>query len=217
MDVLYCLSEKNDKMGEYKEYGVFYTFESALISIYDLGIYKFNEIMKELGPEHSAKYLEDLKDINSIRKNYEPEKTTYLFNKKFKIVKVKNFLTNKVALKNILEHINVRFMDLSRLKTHRRICFPLHIMTEKIKSAWYKVDSYNAQEAIKYIEKHIQDKIDEFKVINSNVSQGILERNNSDFIAVRFTDSQEFILNTEIFAISVSPNTGYEKSLDHNM
>lgn len=215
MDVLYCLSEKDDIKGEYEDYGVFYTFESALIGIYDLGIYKFHEIMKELGPRHSAKFLEDLKDINSIRQNYEPDRITYLFRKKFKIVQVKNFLTNKIALKNILRHINIRFMELSRIKTNKRICFPLQIMPEKIKSAWFKIDQYNAPEAIKYLEKHIMDKIDEFKVINPNVSQGIMERNNSDFIAVRFTDSQEFLLNKEVFSITLSPGTGYEKSLEH--
>ena len=88
-------------------------------------------------------------------------------------------------------------------------------MPEKIKSAWFKIDQYNAPEAIKYLERHIMDKIDEFKVINPNVSQGILEHNNSDFIAVRFTDSQEFLLNKEVFSITLSPGTGYEKSLEH--
>ena len=216
MDVLYCLSERHGHSSEYHEYGVFYTFESALIAIYDLGIHKLRDIVKEIGVKETEKYLEDLKDINSIRKNYEPDKVTYLFNRKFKIVKVDNFLTNKIALKNILEHINIRFIQLGKLKTNKRICFPLNIMSETTKNAWYKIDSYNASETIKYIEKHIRDKIDEFKVINPNVSQGILERNNSDFVAVRFTNSQEFMLNTEIFGIVVSPVTGYDRSLNYN-
>lgn len=216
MDLLYCLSEKDSRTDEYIEYGVFNSFESALICIYDMGIHKFHEILKELGPKHSAKYLEDLKDINSIRKNYSPDKVTYLFSKRFKIVEVKNFLTNKIALKNILEHINIRFSELSKVRTKKRICFPLHILSEEVKNHWYKVDQYNAQSVISYLQKHIQDKIDEYKAINPNVTQGILERNNEDFVAIRFTSSQEFMLNDEIFAIVVSPITGYEKSLEYN-
>ena len=87
------------------------------------------------------------------------------------------------------------------------------MLDEKTKSNWYQLDEYNAGEVIEHLEKHIQRRIDELKLEHSEVMQGILERNNEDFIAVRFTDSQEFLLNKDIFAITVTPNTGYNKSL----
>ena len=214
MEVLYCLSEKDDN-NEYKEHGIFNSFESALITIYDNGLYKFNNLMKEIGAHRSEEYLENLKEINTIRKDYTPDDVTYLFSRKFRISRVKSYLTNKTALKNILTHINLRFLELSKVRTNKKICFPLQIMSEKHKRAWFDIDRYNANEVIKYLETHVQNKIDEFKIINPNIQQGILERNNSDFVAVRFTDSQEFIFNKEIFAITLSPISGYEMSLEY--
>lgn len=211
MDILYCLSVRKD--GEYHEHSVHPTFNSALVVIYDMGLQKFKEILKEVGVQESEKFTEDLKDINSIRKGYKPDKVTYLFSKKFRITKTQNLLTSKVAIENIFNHINVRFNELRNMKTSKRICFPLHIFDEKIKNAWYLLDEFNAGEVIENLEQYIQKKIDELKYYNMEVVQGMLERNNKDFIAVRFTDSQEYLLNKEIFGITVSPNTGYDLSL----
>ena len=212
MDVLYCLAEINDQ-NEYQEHSVYLKFESALVSIYDLALRRFRAIIEELGVYEAKKYTEDLKDIKSIRSDYEPDKVTYLFKKRFRITKVKNYLTNKIAITNILEHINIRFLELHRLNTTKQICFPLEILTERVKNSWYKVDEFNAGETISYLEKHIQGKIDDLKLSNFKVVQGILEKNNTDFIVVRFTDSQSYMLNKDIFSIVVSPETGYNKSL----
>lgn len=210
METLYCLSMH--KHGEYKEHSVYTSFENALVTVYDIALAKFSKILEEEGPIKAKKYTEDLKDINSIRKGYEPDKVTYLFDKRFRITRVDARLTSKTALENIVEHINLRFHELVHSNSSKRICFPLQIMDERIKSKWYELDEYNAEQVISHLERHIQKRIDELKLMNKEVVQGILERNNEDFVAVRFTDSQEFILNKEIFAIVVSPNTGYDKS-----
>jgi hypothetical protein len=212
MDVLYCLAAKNDD-NEYEEHSVYLKFESALVTIYDLALKRFQEIMVNMGIKEAEKYKEDLKNINSIRSDYKPDKVTHLFDKRFRITKVKNYLTNKIAITNILEHINTRFLQLRQLHTNKQICFPLEILTERVKNSWYKIDEFNAGETIRYLEKHIQGKIDDLKFSNFKVVQGILERNNDDFISVRFTDSQSFMLNREIFSIVVSPETGFNKSL----
>ena len=70
MEVLYCLSEK-DANNEYKEYGIFNSFESALITIYDNGLYKFKNLMKEIGAHRSEEYLE-----NNCKYFYNTEKKT---------------------------------------------------------------------------------------------------------------------------------------------
>lgn len=211
METLYCLSIHHK--GEYKEQSVYTSFENALVTVYDIALAKFSKILEEEGSEKSEKYMEDLKDINSIRKGYEPDKVTYLFKKRFRITRVDARLTSKTALENIVEHINLRFHELAHSNTSKRICFPLQIMDERVKTKWYSIDEYNAEQVISHLERHIQKRIDELKLMNKEVVQGILERNNEDFVAVRFTDSQEFILNKDIFAIVVSPNTGYDKSL----
>ena len=211
MDTLYCLSVK--KHDEYQEHSVYTSFENALVTIYDMGIEKFSRLVEEDGAKVAKKYSEDLKDLNSLRKDYQPDRVTYLFDKRFRITKVKSCLTSKVAFENIIEHINDRFLELKHMRTTKRICFPLQLLDERTKGKWYSMDEYNAGEVIEHIEKHIQRRINELKLENNEVVQGILERNNEDFIAVRFTDSQEFLLNKEIFGIVVSPNTGYELSL----
>lgn len=211
MDTLYCLSvKKND---EYCEHSVYTSFENALLTIYDMALNKFSKIVEQEGVEQAENYTQDIKDIKKIRRDYDADKTTYLFDKRFRITRTKNFLTSKVAFENIIEHINDRFLELKHMRTTKRICFPLELLDERTKSKWYSMDEYNAGEVIEHIEKHIQRRINELKLENNEVVQGILERNNQDFIAVRFTDSQEFLLNKEIFAIVVSPNTGYELSL----
>lgn len=211
MDVLYCLAMKSGD--RYEERSVHPTFNSALISIYDIALIKFRKLLDDLGPEKVKPYMEDLKDINSLRKGYEPDNVTFLFHRKFKITKVKNMLTSKDALINILEHINTRFEVLRNIKTTKKICFPLELLDERVKDRWYEMDQYNAGEVIEHLEIYIQKKIDELKFHNVEVIQGILERNNEDFIAVRFTDSQEYLLNGEIFGITVSPSTGFGLSL----
>lgn len=211
MDVLFCLAERKDR--EYQEHSVHMSFQNAIIEIYDIAICKFREIVDEMGPEDAKKYITDLRDLNSIRAGYKPDRVTYLFNKRFRITKVHNRLTSKDALVNIVEHINARFRELSHMEITKKICFPLEILDEKVKSKWYNLDEYNAENAIQFLEMYIQDRIDELKLKNMETVQGILERNNEDFIAVRFTDSQEFLLNKEIFSIVVSPNTGYNLSL----
>jgi hypothetical protein len=211
METLYCLSMH--KHGEYKEHSVYTSFENALVSVYDIALAKFSKILEEEGPAKAKKYIEDLKDINSIRKGYEPDKVTYLFDKRFRITRVQSMLTSKTALENIVAHVNGCFEKLIHMHTSKRICFPLEIMDERIKSAWYLLDEFNAEKVIQHLEAHVQRRIDELKLMNKEVVQGILERNNEDFVAVRFTDSQERILNKDIFAIVLSPNTGYDKSL----
>lgn len=211
MDTLYCLSIR--KHEEYHEHSVYTTFENALVAIYDIGVDKFSKIIEYEGIELAKKYSEDLKNINSLRTDYEPDRVTYLFDKKFRITKIRNMLTSKIAFENIIEHINDRFLQLKHTRTTKRICFPLQLIDERTKSKWFRLDQYNADSVIDQLEKHIQRRIDELKLNNMQVVQGILERNNEDFIAVRFTDSQEFRLNKEIFAIVVSPNTGYDVSL----
>lgn len=211
MDDLYCLSLKEED--EYCDHSIYTSFENALVTIYDIALNKFGRILRDLGPEQSTKYIEDLKDINSLRKDYKPDKVTYLFDRRFRITRVKNLLTSKVAFENIINHINQRFVQLKNLKTNKKICFPLEIFDERLKSKWYTMDEYNAGEVIQELEKYVQRKIDLLKLQNIDVIQGILERNNDDFIAVRFTDSQEFLLNKEIFSITISPNTGYDRTL----
>ena len=211
MDILYCLSIR--KQHEYHEHSVYTSFENALLTIYDMGLSKFSELIEEEGAERAKKYITDLKDLNSIRSDYEPDHVTYLFDKRFRITKIHSLLTSKTAFENIIEHINDRFLHLKHMNTTKKICFPLELLDERTKSKWYQLDEYNAGEVIEHLEKHIQRRIDDLKLHHSEVIQGILERNNEDFIAVRFTDSQEFLLNKEIFAIVVSPNTGYNKSL----
>jgi len=211
MDTLYCLSIRTHN--EYREHSVYTSFENALISIYDMGLDKFSRIIEDEGAKKAKKYSQDLKDLNSIRTDYEPDNVTYLFDKRFRITKIKSMLTSKTAFENIIKHINDRFLQLSHMRTTKRICFPLELMDERTKGKWYDLDEYNAGEVIDHIEKHIQKRIDELKLQNLEVVQGILEKNNEDFIAVRFTDSQEFLLNKDIFSIVVSPNTGYSHSL----
>lgn len=211
MDTLYCLSIR--KHNEYHEHSVYTSFENALITIYDMGVNKLARIIEEEGIEKAKKYTESLKNLNSIRADYKPDHVTYLFDKKFRITKIRSMLTSKIAFENIIEHINDRFLELKHMRTSKRICFPLELMDERIKSKWYLMDEFNASEVINHIERHIQRRIDELKLDNNEVIQGILERNNEDFIAVRFTDSQEFQLNKEIYSIVVSPNTGYSQSL----
>ena len=211
METLYCLSIK--KHDEYHEHSVYTSFQNALISIYDIGLERFSLLLETQGPERAKKHVKDLKELNSIRTDYEPDKVTYLFDKNFRITKIRSLLTSKVAFENIIGHINDRFRELKNMRTSKKICFPLQILDEKSKSKWYEMDEYNAGEVIQHLEKHIQRRIDELKLEHNEVIQGILERNNEDFIAVRFTDSQEFLLNKDIFAITVSPNTGYNKSL----
>jgi len=211
MDTLYCLSIR--KHNEYHEHSVYTSFENALITIYDMGVNKLARIIEEEGIEKAKKYTESLKNLNSIRTDYKPDHVTYLFDKKFRITKIRSMLTSKIAFENIIEHINDRFLELKHMRTSKRICFPLELMDERIKSKWYLMDEFNASEVINHIERHIQRRIDELKLDNNEVIQGILERNNEDFIAVRFTDSQEFQLNKEIYSIVVSPNTGYSQSL----
>lgn len=211
METLYCLSIK--KHDEYQEHSVYTSFQNALITIYDIGLDRFSLLLETGGPEKAKKHVKDLKEINSIRTDYEPDKVTYLFDKKFRITKIRSLLTSKVAFENIIGHINDRFRELKNMRTSKKICFPLQLLDEKAKSQWYRLDEFNAGEVIEHLEKHIQRRIDELKLEHSEVMQGILERNNEDFIAVRFTDSQEFLLNKDIFAITVTPNTGYNKSL----
>jgi len=211
MDTLYCLSIKKDD--EYHEHSVYTSFTNALITLYDIGLNKLRYLIDTEGTEEAKKYISDLKKINSIMSDYEPDTTTYLFEKKFKITKVKSMLTSKTAFQNIIEHINERFSILKHMKTTKKICFPLQILDEKAKNKWYLIDEHNAGNAIEHLEKHIQRRIDEIKLHNKEIVQGILERNNQDFISVRFTDSQEYLLNKEIFSIAVTPNTGYNLSL----
>jgi hypothetical protein len=211
METLYCLSIK--KHDEYHEHSVYTSFQNALLTIYDIGLDKLSLLIETEGTKKAKKHVIDLKELNSIRTDYEPDKVTYLFDKKFRITKIHSLLTSKVAFENIIEHINDRFRELKHMRTTKKICFPLDLLDEKTKNKWYLLDEFNAGEVIQHLEKHIQRRIDELKIIHSEVVQGILERNNEDFIAVRFTDSQEFLLNKEIFAIVVSPNTGYTKSL----
>ena len=211
MDSLYCLSIK--KHDEYHEHSVYTSFRNALITIYDIGLDKFSLLIGDEGVKRAKKHVIDLKELNSIREDYEPDKVTYLFDKNFRITKIRSLLTSKVAFENIIEHINDRFRELKHMRTEKRICFPLDLLDEKTKSKWYLMDEYNAGEVIQNLERHIQRRIDELKLEHSEVIQGILERNNEDFIAVRFTDSQEFLFNKEIFSIVVSPDTGYNKSL----
>ena len=172
MDVLYCLSMKSRNI--YEERSVHPTFHSALVSIYDIALIKFRKLLNELGPENSKPYMEDLKELNSLRKDYEPDDVTYLFHRKFKITKVNNMLTSKDALINILEHINTRFEVLHNIKTTKRICFPLELLDERVKDRWYEMDQYNAGEVIEHLEIYIQKKIDELKFHNVEVIQGIL-------------------------------------------
>ena len=212
MDSLYCLSIK--KNNEYQEHSVYTSFNNALTAIYDITLDKFSDLLKNEGLNIAKKHVTDLKNLNSIKSDYKPDRVTYLIDKIFKITRVRNVLTSKVAFENIIEHINKRFIQLKHMHTSKRICFPLNILDEKTKSKWYLLDEFNAGEVIQHLETHIQRRIDELKLDNIEVMQGILERNNEDFIAVRFTDSQEFILNKEIFAIIVSPGTGYTKSLE---
>ena len=211
MDTLYCLSIR--KHDEYCEHSVYTSFENALLTIYDIGMSKFSDLIQDEGIEKAKKYVDDLKDLNSIRSGYKPDRVTYLFDKKFRITRIHSLLTSKTAFENIIEHINDRFRILKHALMSKRICFPLELMDEKTKSKWYLLDEFNASEVIDHIERHIQRRIDELKLSGLDVVQGILERNNEDFVAVRFTDSQEFLLNKEIFAIVVSPNTGYNLSL----
>lgn len=217
MDTLYCLSrlELNEEQGkdEYCEYGVYYTFDSALISIYDSALHKFKEIEDILGEKKSLDYLEDLQKLKSMRGDYNPDKYTYLFNRRFRITRVKNMLTNKIGVTNIIRHIDERFEKLARL-AGKGVCFPIDPITPRVKDEWFRLDQFNAAVVIGYLEKHIQSKIENIKALNNNVVKGILEETTSDFIAVRFVDSQSYILETkDVFGIVVSPNTGYDKSL----
>ena len=220
MDTLYCLSmlDLNEEQSKnvYRDYGVYYTFDSALISIYDLALHKFKEIEDMLGETKSLDYLDDLEDLNTIRDDYEPSKITYLFNRRFRITRVKNMLTNKIGITNIIKHIDERFEKLTKLMSGKGVCFPITPLSAQIKDDWFRLDQFNAATVIDYLEKHIQGKIENIKALNDNVVKGVLEETTSDFIAVRFVDTQSYILQTkDVFGIVVSPNTGYEKSLTH--
>ena len=83
METLYCLSIK--KHDEYQEHSVYTSFQNALITIYDIGLDRFSLLLETGGPEKAKKHVKDLKEINSIRTDYEPDKVTYLFDKKFRI------------------------------------------------------------------------------------------------------------------------------------
>jgi hypothetical protein len=214
MDTLYCLSRleynQEEVEDEYCDYGVYCTFDSALISIYDLVLHKFM-----LEEKKSLDYLVDLKKLMSLGEDYEPSKITYLLNRRFRITRVKNMLTNKIGITNILRHIDKRFEVLARLSTGKGICFPITPITALIKDDWFRLDQFNAATVIDYLEKHIQGKIENIKALNDNVVKGVLEQTTSDFVAVRFVDTQSYILQTkDIFAIVVTPITGYEKSLN---
>jgi hypothetical protein len=218
MDTLYCLSrlEYNEEEAEdeYHDFGVYYTFDSALISIYDLALHKFKEIEDMMGKQKSFDYLDDLEKLKSMREDYKPDKITYLFDRRFRITRVKNMLTNKIGITNIIKHIDERFEKLTRLSSGKGVCFPITPISTRIKDDWFRLDQFNAAVVINYLEKHIQGKIENIKVLNDNVVKGILEETTSDFIAVRFVDTQSYILQTkDVFGIVVSPNTGYEKSL----
>jgi hypothetical protein len=218
MDTLYCLSRleynEEEAKDKYWDYGVYYTFDSALISIHDLALHKFKEIEYMMGEQKSLDYLDDLRKLKSLRDDYEPSKITYLFERRFRITRVKNMLTNKIGITNIIKHIDERFEKLTRLSSGKGVCFPITPISTRIKDDWFRLDQFNAAVVINYLEKHIQGKIENIKVLNDNVVKGILEETTSDFIAVRFVDTQSYILETkDVFGIVVSPNTGYEKSL----
>ena len=211
MDTLYCLSildlNEEQSNNEYRDYGVYYTFDSALISIYDLVLRRFKK-------KKSLDYLDDVEDLNTLRDDYEPSNITYLFNRRFRITRVKNMLTNKIGITNIIKHIDERFEKLTKLMSGKGVCFPITPLSAQIKDDWLRLDQFNAATVIDYLEKHIQGKIENIKALNDNVVKGVLEETTSDFIAVRFMDTQSYILQTkDIFGIVVSPNTGYEKSL----
>ena len=211
MDVLYCLSELSGS--EYKELSVHATFESCVISVYDIAIKKFILIMDKVGVHESTKYMDDLKDLNTLRHDFKANDITYLFDKRFKITKVKNYISSKHAVKNIIDHIDLRFKALSGIANNREVCFPLNIISEKTKYAWYEIDEHNAEAVIKNLEEYIQQKIDTLKLKNIQVVQGMLGVHTEDFFVVKFTDSQAFLLQDNYFGIVVSPITGFKHSL----
>ena len=199
-------------------HAIFQSHRAVIMAIYDIVLRRLKERIEMDGIENAHKYTHQLKHLNEIRDRDMEEDSVSLFDGEYEICKAKNMITSESSFKNITEHIRRRFDEIESMTLYsRKVCIPYPIITERTKLAWQRIDKDNYEAVIEELENMIYKRIEQLKQRGISVIQGILQKSDDNFVCVKFCDSQEFMLNKNIYGIVVSPETGSNLSLEYTV